>query len=134
MISTNCLLTVYCLLVLLASLAGGWLLLVIRPTHARLQIATSLVAGLMLGIALLHFLPDAAGQCIRLTARQRGCWADSWPCFSCNVFSTFITTTRPRATRTTIVTGTTNRANPATPMLWRTNQHNNFPGSARRWD
>ena len=62
MISTNCLLTVYCLLVLLASLAGGWLLLVIRPTHARLQIATSLVAGLMLGIALLHFLPDAAAQ------------------------------------------------------------------------
>jgi zinc and cadmium transporter len=62
MMSTNFLLTVYCLLVLLASLAGGWLLLVIRPTHARLQIATSLVAGLMLGIALLHFLPDAAGQ------------------------------------------------------------------------
>ena len=56
------LLAIYCLLVLLASLAGGWLLLVIRPTHARLQIATSLVAGLMLGIALLHFLPDAEAQ------------------------------------------------------------------------
>jgi zinc and cadmium transporter len=62
MISPNGLLTVYCLLVLLASLAGGWLLLVIRPTHARLQVAISLVAGLMLGIALLHFLPDAAAQ------------------------------------------------------------------------
>jgi zinc and cadmium transporter len=62
MISPNSLLVVYCLLVLLASLAGGWLLLVIRPTHARLQIAISLVAGLMLGIALLHFLPDAAAQ------------------------------------------------------------------------
>jgi zinc and cadmium transporter len=62
MISPNDLLAVYCLLVLLASLAGGWLLLVIRPTHARLQIAISLVAGLMLGIALLHFLPDAADQ------------------------------------------------------------------------
>jgi zinc and cadmium transporter len=62
MISPNGLLVVYCLLVLLASLAGGWLLLVIRPTHARLQIAISLVAGLMLGIALLHFLPDAAAQ------------------------------------------------------------------------
>jgi zinc and cadmium transporter len=62
MISPNGLLAVYCLLVLLASLAGGWLLLVIRPTHARLQIAISLVAGLMLGIALLHFLPDAAAQ------------------------------------------------------------------------
>jgi zinc and cadmium transporter len=56
------LLTIYCVLVLLASLAGGWLLLIIRPTHTRLQLATSFVAGLMLGIALLHFLPDAAEQ------------------------------------------------------------------------
>jgi len=62
MISPNCLLAIYCVLVLLASLAGGWLLLIIRPTHARLQIAISFVAGLMLGIALLHFLPDAADQ------------------------------------------------------------------------
>jgi len=46
----------------LASLAGGWLLLIIRPTHSRLQIAISFVAGLMLGIALLHFLPDAEDQ------------------------------------------------------------------------
>jgi zinc and cadmium transporter len=56
------LLTIYCVLVLLASLAGGWMLLVFRPTHTRLQLATSFVAGLMLGIALLHFLPDAAEQ------------------------------------------------------------------------
>jgi len=56
------LLAVYCGMVLLASLAGGWVLLVIRPTHTRLQLATSFVAGLMLGIALLHFLPDAAEQ------------------------------------------------------------------------
>jgi zinc and cadmium transporter len=61
-ISPNWLLTIYCVLVLLASLAGGWLLLIIRPTHARLQLAISFVAGLMLGIALLHFLPDAAEQ------------------------------------------------------------------------
>lgn len=56
------LLVIYCVLVLLASLAGGWLLLIVHPTHRRLQIAVSLVAGLMLGIALLHFLPDAAEQ------------------------------------------------------------------------
>jgi zinc and cadmium transporter len=55
-------LVVYCLLVLTASLAGGWLLLVLRLTHLRLQLATSFVAGLMLGIALLHFLPHAAEQ------------------------------------------------------------------------
>src|SRR5471032_1088808 len=56
------LLFIYCVLVVLASLAGGWLLLVIHPTHTHLQMATSFVAGLMLGIALLHFLPDAAEQ------------------------------------------------------------------------
>ncbi|HEY1662691.1 MAG TPA: ZIP family metal transporter [Verrucomicrobiae bacterium] len=57
--SPSLLLAVYCALVLLASLAGGWFLLVIHLTHTRLQIAISFVAGLMLGIALLHFLPDA---------------------------------------------------------------------------
>jgi zinc and cadmium transporter len=56
------LLAVYCVLVLLASLAGGWFLLFIHLTHTRLQIAVSFVAGLMLGIALLHFLPDADEQ------------------------------------------------------------------------
>lgn len=56
------LLAIYCALVLLASLAGGWLLLALRLTHARLQIAVSFVAGLMLGMALLHFIPHAAQQ------------------------------------------------------------------------
>ena len=56
------LLVIYCALVLLASLAGGWLLLAIHLTHTRLQTAVSFVAGLMLGIALLHFLPDAEEQ------------------------------------------------------------------------
>jgi zinc and cadmium transporter len=56
------LLAIYCALVLLASLVGGWLLLIVRPTHTRLQLAISFVAGLMLGIALLHFLPDANEQ------------------------------------------------------------------------
>jgi zinc and cadmium transporter len=56
------LLTIYCVLVLFASLAGGWLLLLVHLTHTRLQMAVSFVAGLMLGIALLHFLPDADAQ------------------------------------------------------------------------
>jgi zinc and cadmium transporter len=62
MISSGWLLVIYCVFVLFASLAGGWLPLVVRLTHTGLQIAISLVAGLMLGIALLHFLPDASGQ------------------------------------------------------------------------
>ena len=61
-ISPNWLLAIYCALVMLASLCGGWLLILMRPTHTRLQVATSFVAGLMLGIALIHFLPDAMEQ------------------------------------------------------------------------
>jgi zinc and cadmium transporter len=53
------LLTFYCLLILLASLAGGWLPSLVRLTHTRLQVATSLVAGLMLGVGVLHLLPHA---------------------------------------------------------------------------
>lgn len=59
MLNPHFLLAIYCLLVFVASLLGGWVLLIIHPTHTRLQVATSFVAGLMLGIALLHFLPDA---------------------------------------------------------------------------
>ncbi|MGD0745486.1 MAG: ZIP family metal transporter [Verrucomicrobiota bacterium] len=62
MTSSIGLLAIYCALVLVASLAGGWVLLIIHPTHTRLQMAISFVAGLMLGIALLHFLPDADEQ------------------------------------------------------------------------
>jgi zinc and cadmium transporter len=58
--SVPALLAIYCALVLLASLAGGWLLLAMRLTHSRLQVMVSFVAGLMLGMALLHFLPHAA--------------------------------------------------------------------------
>jgi zinc and cadmium transporter len=58
-ISPVVLLTVYCVLTLAASLAGGWLLLLVRLTHTRLQVATSFVAGMMLGVAVLHLLPHA---------------------------------------------------------------------------
>jgi zinc and cadmium transporter len=44
---------------LLASLAGGWIPFLIKLTHVRLQVATSFVAGLMLGVGLLHLLPHA---------------------------------------------------------------------------
>jgi len=59
LLSPAWLLFVYCVLVMVASLAGGWVLLLIHLNHTRLQMAVSFVAGLMLGIALLHFLPDA---------------------------------------------------------------------------
>ena len=53
------LLGIYCALILLASLAGGWIPILIKLTHVRLQLATSFVAGLMLGVAVLHLLPHA---------------------------------------------------------------------------
>jgi zinc and cadmium transporter len=57
--SPTLLLILYGVLVLLASLAGGWLLLTLHLNHARLQTAVSFVAGLMLAVALLHFIPHA---------------------------------------------------------------------------
>jgi len=53
-------LTVYCLLVLVASLAGGRLSSLLRMTHLRTQLLMSGVGGLMLGIAFLHLLPHGA--------------------------------------------------------------------------
>ena len=53
------LLIIYCVLILLASLAGGWIPLMIRLTHRRMQLAVSLVSGVMLGVGLLHLLPHA---------------------------------------------------------------------------
>ena len=53
------LLVLYCILIVVASMAGGWLPMLIRMTHLRTQLLMSFVAGLMLGIAMLHLLPHA---------------------------------------------------------------------------
>lgn len=49
----------YSLLIVLVSLVGGWVPMMVRLTHRRMQFATSLIAGFMLGVALLHLLPHA---------------------------------------------------------------------------
>jgi len=56
------LLIFYCVLILLASLAGGWIPLLVRLTHQRMQLAISLVAGFMFGVALLHMMPHALAE------------------------------------------------------------------------
>ena len=56
------LLAIYSGLIVVASLAGGWIPLLVRLTHTRLQVAISFVAGLMLGVGLLHLLPHAWQQ------------------------------------------------------------------------
>ncbi|MCU0784319.1 MAG: ZIP family metal transporter [Verrucomicrobia bacterium] len=55
-------LVIYCVAVLVVSLVGGSIPGWLRLTHTRLQIALSFVAGLMLGIALLHMIPHAAAE------------------------------------------------------------------------
>ena len=52
-------LLLYCLAVIAVSLVGGWVPIYVRLTHRRMQLANSLVAGFMLGIALLLLLPHA---------------------------------------------------------------------------
>src|SRR5687768_14715923 len=53
------LLVIYCVLVLVASLGGGWLPKLMHLTHTRMQFMMSLVGGLMLGVGLMHLIPHA---------------------------------------------------------------------------
>ena len=55
-------LTIYCALILLASLFGGVIPMLVRLTHKRMQLAISAVAGFILGIAVLMLLPSALGS------------------------------------------------------------------------
>jgi zinc and cadmium transporter len=57
------LLAAYCCCILLASLAGGWLPLLVRLTHTRMQLLMSFVGGFMLAIAILHLIPHAIAEC-----------------------------------------------------------------------
>jgi zinc and cadmium transporter len=56
------LLTIYCCLIVLASLAGGWLPSMLRLSHLHMQLLMSLVGGMMIGVACLHLLPQAIAQ------------------------------------------------------------------------
>jgi zinc and cadmium transporter len=53
------LLTYYCALILVASIVGGMIPVWFQLTHRWMQIAVSFVAGVMLGVAVLHMLPHA---------------------------------------------------------------------------
>lgn len=52
-------LIVYCLMIIAASLLGGFIPLLIKLTHTRMQLAISFIAGFMLGVGVLHMLPHA---------------------------------------------------------------------------
>jgi zinc and cadmium transporter len=53
------LVTVYCLLVALASLFGGSLPSRMRLTHTEMQTIMSFVGGLVLGVGMLHMIPHS---------------------------------------------------------------------------
>jgi len=63
---------VYGTLSFVAALGGGFFILALKPTHTTLQVAVSFVSGLMLGVAALHFLPDAVEKLG--SAEQAGGW------------------------------------------------------------
>ena len=52
-------LLVYCGLIALSSMLGGFLPMLIRLTHTRMQLLVSLIGGLMLGVGIFHQLPHA---------------------------------------------------------------------------
>ncbi|MEL7499088.1 MAG: ZIP family metal transporter [Planctomycetota bacterium] len=52
-------LTLFCIIIALASLFGGSLPTLVKLTHRRIQLTLSFVSGVMLGVALLDLLPHA---------------------------------------------------------------------------
>ncbi|MEX0793167.1 MAG: ZIP family metal transporter, partial [Pirellulaceae bacterium] len=56
------LITIYCGLIVAASLLGGWLPSIMRLSHTRMQLMMSGVGGLMLGVGVLHMLPHGLPQ------------------------------------------------------------------------
>ncbi|MBC8870711.1 MAG: ZIP family metal transporter [Planctomycetes bacterium] len=56
------LIAIYCLLVALASLAGGILPSKMRLSHTGMQVIMSFVGGLVLGVGLLHLLPHSFAE------------------------------------------------------------------------
>ncbi len=50
---------VYCVLIVFASLSGGWLATMIELTHTRMQLIVSFVGGLMLGVGFFHMIPHS---------------------------------------------------------------------------
>lgn len=61
-------LLLYCSVILVVSVAGGLVPSLITLTHRRMQLALSLVSGVMLGVGLLHMLGHAAEAALHAPA------------------------------------------------------------------
>lgn len=55
-------LALYCAAIFIASMAGAMVPRRMKMTHTRMQLVMSLVAGLMLGVALFHLIPHSATE------------------------------------------------------------------------
>lgn len=55
-------LTLFCIIIALASLFGGSLPSLVKLTHRRIQLTLSFVSGVMLGVALLDLLPHSIAK------------------------------------------------------------------------
>lgn len=53
-------LAIYCVLIILAAVLGGYLPSLVKLTHRRMQVILSVIGGFMLGVSLLDLLPHAA--------------------------------------------------------------------------
>ena len=55
-------LIIYCIVIALASVLGGLVPVLLKLGHRGMQVALSLVAGVLLGVGILHMLPHALHQ------------------------------------------------------------------------
>lgn len=69
--STGWLVLGYCVLIIAASLCGGWIPAFVELTHTRMQTIISFVGGLMLGIGVFHLLPHAIHELPNATVASR---------------------------------------------------------------
>ncbi len=68
------LLSGYSVAIVAASLLGGWLPGIVTMTHTRTQMVMSLVAGLILGVALYHLLPHGLARISSPNAVETAVW------------------------------------------------------------
>jgi zinc and cadmium transporter len=59
LVSPTLTLILYCFAIVVASLLGGWLPMLVRLTHKRMELALSFVSGVMVGVATLLLIPHA---------------------------------------------------------------------------
>jgi zinc and cadmium transporter len=65
------LLSYYCVFILLASIVGGMIPVWFQLTHRGMQFAVSFVAGVMLGVGVLHMLPHALIEAVSAPGANR---------------------------------------------------------------